>query len=178
MSDIDYSKYPLGPFKRPVDVSDADLNLWMETIEQLPLKMRDAINGLNSDQLDTPYREDGWTLRQVVHHVADSHMNAYIRFKLALTEENPTIRPYFEERWAELPEAKYGNIEVSLRLLDALHNRWAIMLRNMRSFDWNRTFYHPEKHLTFRLDECLALYAWHSIHHVAHITATRLSKKW
>ncbi|HOS47227.1 MAG TPA: putative metal-dependent hydrolase [Bacteroidia bacterium] len=178
MSATDLLKYPIGPFKRPVEISDADLNMWMETIEQLPLKMREAINGLNADQLDTPYREEGWTLRQVVHHVADSHMNAYVRFKLALTEENPTIRPYFEERWAELPEAKYGNIEVSLRLLEALHNRWSIMLRNMRSFDWSRTFYHPEKHLTFRLDECLALYAWHSNHHVAHITSTRKNKKW
>jgi len=178
MSATDLLKYPIGPFKRPVEISDADLNMWMETIEQLPLKMREAINGLNADQLDTPYREEGWTLRQVVHHVADSHMNAYVRFKLALTEENPTIRPYFEERWAELPEAKYGNIEVSLRLLEALHNRWSIMLRIMRSFDWSRTFYHPEKHLTFRLDECLALYAWHSNHHVAHITSTRKNKKW
>jgi DinB superfamily len=178
MSATDLLKYPIGPFKRPVEISDADLNMWMETIEQLPLKMREAINGLNADQLDTPYREEGWTLRQVVHHVADSHMNAYVRFKLALTEENPTIRPYFEERWADLPEAKYGNIEVSLRLLEALHNRWSIMLRNMRSFDWSRTFYHPEKHLTFRLDECLALYAWHSNHHVAHITSTRKNKKW
>lgn len=178
MSVTEHLKFPVGPFSRPVEISDADLNRWMETIEHLPLKMREAINGLNADQLDTTYRQDGWTLRQVVHHVADSHMNAYIRFKLALTEENPTIRPYFEERWAELPEAKYGNIEVSLRLLEALHNRWSIMLRNMRSVDWSRTYYNPEKQFTFRLDECLALYAWHSMHHVAHITETRKAKKW
>lgn len=175
---LEHLKYPIGRFETPTQISESDLDGWIDIIEHLPLKMREAVNGLQSDQLDTPYREDGWTLRQVVHHVADSHMNLYVRLKTALTEENPTIRPYFEERWAELPEAKYGNIEISLKLLEAVHARITLVLRMMHSSDWARTYFHPEKGITSRLDEVLALYAWHSKHHLAHITNLRVSKKW
>ena len=171
-------RYPIGKHKKPEQISHTEIAEFIRIIEQLPLKMREAVNGLHTDQLNTPYREEGWTLRQVVHHVADSHTNAYIRFKLALTEENPTIKPYNENLWAELPEAKFGTLEISLRLLEALHARWVIVLNSMSDHQWARTYIHPEKQITSRLDEVLALYAWHSEHHLAHITNLRRSMKW
>jgi hypothetical protein len=130
------------------------------------------VKGLSAQQLDTPYREGGWTVRQVVHHVPDSHLNSYIRFKLALTEEDPTIRPYMEDRWAELPEAKTAPIELSLSLLEDLHKRWMLMLRAIQPAEWKRTFRHPEIG-PMTLEKNLALYAWHGRHHVAHVTALR-----
>jgi hypothetical protein len=175
---VDIHRYPIGKFVTPENITEEDISKWTEVIENLPLKMREAVNGLTSEQLDEPYREGGWTLRQVVHHTADSHMNAYIRFKLAMTEDNPTIKPYIEEKWAEFPEAKYGQIELSLKILEALHARWSLVLRNMSSHDWQRTYFHPESKKTFRLDSALGLYAWHSNHHVAHITVFRRSKGW
>lgn len=175
---IDIERYPIGKFNPPENITEQEISQWTAVIESLPLKMREAVNGLTAEQLDSTYREGGWTLRQVVHHTADSHMNAYIRFKLALTEENPTIRPYLEEKWAETIEAKYGQIEVSLKVLEALHARWSMVLRNMNSHDWNKTYFHPEKGKTFRLDHALGLYAWHSEHHTAHITSTRRKKSW
>ncbi len=171
-------RYPIGKHKKPDHISQADIKGFIRIVEQLPLKMREAVNGLHTDQLNTPYREDGWTLRQVVHHVADSHANAYIRFKLALTEENPIIKPYNENLWAELPEAKFGALEISQKLLEALHARWVIVLNSMSDAQWARTYVHPEKQITSRLDEVLALYAWHSEHHLAHITNLRKSMKW
>jgi uncharacterized damage-inducible protein DinB len=135
------------------------------------------VKGLSAQQLDTPYREGGWTVRQVVHHVPDSHLNSYIRFKLALTEEDPTIRPYMEDRWAELPEAKTAPIELSLSLLEDLHKRWMLMLRAIQPAEWKRTFRHPEIG-PMTLEKNLALYAWHGRHHVAHVTALRERMGW
>jgi hypothetical protein len=141
--------------------------------------MRAAVAGLDEPQLDTPYRPGGWTVRQVVHHVPDSHMNAYMRFHLALTEENPVIRPYFEARWAELPDAKSGPIAMSLGLLDTLHVRWVMLLGRMRDEDFARTYQHPEQpDRAIPLSEVLAMYAWHSRHHVAHITRLRERMGW
>ncbi|MBL7923131.1 MAG: putative metal-dependent hydrolase [Bacteroidia bacterium] len=174
----DILRYPIGKFSVPEQITEEKINHWIEIIESLPLKMREAVNGLTADQLDCPYREGGWTLRQVVHHVADSHMNAYIRFKLALTEDNPSIKPYQEEKWAELPEARHGQIEISLKILEALHTRWTHVLRNMYSTDWHRTYYHPENKKTTSLGHALGLYAWHSEHHVAHVTNLRKFKNW
>ncbi|MBI2421271.1 MAG: putative metal-dependent hydrolase [Candidatus Hydrogenedentes bacterium] len=165
-------RYPIGRFDRGQEITPEKLAGWKDDVAALPAQLRAAVAGLNDAQLDTPYREDGWTLRQVVHHLADSHMNAYIRFKLALTEESPTIKPYFEERWAEQQEARTAPIDVSLDLIDALHARWSMALRNMSDPDFNRTFVHPESGLT-RLDVNLGIYSWHGRHHVAHITTTR-----
>ena len=137
-----------------------------------------AVAGLAAGQLDTPYREGGWTVRQVVHHLPDSHLNAYTRMKLALTEEEPTIKPYEEARWAELPDARGGDIEPSLRLLESLHQRWLMLLRDLKPADFDRQFRHPEHGRIFKLSETLALYAWHGRHHVAHISALRQRMRW
>ena len=135
------------------------------------------MQGLSEARLDTPYRPGGWTVRQVVHHLPDSHLNSYVRFKLALTEEEPTIKPYYEDRWAELQEAKTAPIELSLALLDSLHKRWVLMLRSMKSEDWKRTFRHPDLGVV-SLEKNVALYSWHGRHHVAHITSLRERMGW
>lgn len=167
-------RFPIGKFDI-ANFSSRSENV--ETIAELPLNLRTAVDGLSDEQLDTPYRPDGWTLRQTVHHIADSHMNSIIRFKLALTEdEAPTIRPYYEDRWAELADSKLP-IEVSLGIIDGVHARWAELLRNMSDADFAKEFIHPETG-NWTLERALALYAWHSKHHTAHITGTRERKGW
>src|SRR5436853_3009858 len=170
-------RYPIGKFEMPAQVTPARRQQAIDEIAATPAKMRAAAKGLSDSQLDTPYREGGWTVRQVVHHVPDSHLNSYIRFKLALTEEEPTIRPYMEDRWAELPEAKTAPIELSLSLLEDLHKRWILMLRAIQPAEWKRTFRHPEIG-PMTLEKNLALYAWHGRHHVAHVTALRERMGW
>jgi hypothetical protein len=146
-------------------------------IAQAPVTLRTAVEGLSQQQLDTPYRDGGWTVRQVVHHVPDSHMNAYIRFKLALTEEEPTIKPYAEDRWAGLADTKSTPVEVSLVMLDALHQRWVELLKSLTPSDWKRQFRHPERGVV-SLEMNLAMYAWHGKHHVAHVTELRHRMGW
>lgn len=159
-------RYPIGLFTY---TEGADcIEKWIHEIEDLPTQLRAATENLNKKQLDTPYRLGGWTVRQVVHHIADSHINSYTRFKLALTEENPTIKPYMEEKWAELPDSQLP-IEVSLTLLDALHTRWVHLLRSLHAVDLEKTFYHPDTGAT-KLKVAIGLYAWHGKHHTAHIT--------
>ena len=158
-------------------VTAEDRRKYIGQIAETPARLRAAVNGLSDDQLDTPYRPDGWTVRQVVHHVPDSHLNSYIRFKLALTEDQPTVKPYAEDRWAELPDGRTGPVEVSLRLLECLHSRWVALLRSMSEPDWARTFRHPDLGL-LRLDRNAALYAWHGRHHVAHVSALRERMGW
>lgn len=158
-------------------MSADDRRKFIAQIAETPAHLRGAIGGLSDSQLDTPYRPEGWTVRQVIHHVPDSHLNSYMRFKLALTEDEPTIKPYAEDRWAELTDGKSGPIEVSLRLLECLHSRWVALLRSMSEADWKRTFRHPDLGL-LRLDQNAALYAWHGRHHVAHITALRERMAW
>ena len=170
-------RYPIGKFSYSGPLTVEQKRQFLDHIEQTPANLRAAIRGLSDRQLDTPYRDGGWTVRQVIHHVPDSHMNSYIRFKLALTEEEPTIKPYFEDRWAELPEAKQGETEISLALLDALHKRWMLVLSNLHDSDWQRTFRHPELG-PMTLEKTLALYSWHGRHHVAHITELRKQKGW
>ncbi len=143
----------------------------------MPANLRAAVAGLNEEQLATPYRPGGWTVRQVVHHVPDSHMNSYMRFKLAMTEEQPQIRIYHEERWAELEDGRNGPLEISLNLLDWLHQRWVLFLRSLTEDDFKKTFQHPEWGLV-PLDKAVGLYAWHGKHHVAHITALRERNGW
>jgi uncharacterized damage-inducible protein DinB len=175
MSDL---RYPVGRFGVEGEITPARREGWIGEVAEAPGLLRAAVLGLSEEQFDTPYREGGWTVRQVVHHVPDSHLNAYVRFKLALTEENPTIRPYEEARWAELPDTAGTHIGVSLMLLEALHRRWVVLLRALTEPQWARTVYHPESQKQFQLDALLAQYAWHGRHHVAHITTLRDRMGW
>ncbi|MHB8653939.1 MAG: YfiT family bacillithiol transferase [Terriglobia bacterium] len=170
-------RYPVGKFAWPENVSEADRKQYISQIEEAPGKLRSAIQGLSGAQLDTPYREGGWTVKQVAHHLADSHMNAFIRFKLALTENEPTIKPYEQQHWAELPDGKTAPVEISLDLLTSLHRRWVVLLKSMKPEDFARTFRHPEMGVV-KLERNLALYAWHGRHHVAHVTSLREQKGW
>lgn len=170
-------RYPIGKFSYNGSMSSQQKQEHLSDIEKTPARLRAALARLSDPQLDTPYRDGGWTLRQVPHHVVDSHMNAYIRFKLALTENGPTIKPYMEDLWAELPEAKHAPIEVSLALLECLHQRWILSLRDLTDAQWKREFRHPDMG-PMSLEKTLALYAWHGRHHEAHITALRQQKGW
>lgn len=169
-------RYPLGPFRRPPSLDPAARVAAIETIARTPAALRQAVRGLDDRQLDTPYRPGGWTVRQVAHHVPDSHMNAYVRFKLALTEEVPTIKPYMENLWAELPDSSLP-METSLAMLEALHERWVALLRSLTPAQWERQFLHPESGQQ-RLDQLLALYAWHGPHHTAQVTKLREREGW
>jgi len=169
MSDL---RYPIGKFEPVAEVSQTLRMQWIDDIAKAPGLVRAAVAGLNGQQLDTPYRPEGWTVRQVVHHLPDSHLNAYTRFKLALTEDEPTIKPYAEDRWAKLEDGRTAPIDVSLELLDSLHRRWVLMLRSMPPADFSRKFRHPELGI-LTLDKTLGIYAWHGRHHTAHITSLR-----
>jgi uncharacterized damage-inducible protein DinB len=170
-------RYPIGKFTYEGPLTEDRKRAFLDDIAKTPAKLRVAVKGLSQNQLDTPYRPGGWTVRQVVHHVPDSHLNSYTRFKLALTEDEPTIKPYAEDRWAELADTKATPLEVSLTLLDSLHDRWMRLLRSMTPEQWKRTFRHPELG-PMTLEKTLALYAWHGRHHVAHITALREREGW
>jgi hypothetical protein len=170
-------RYPIGEFKFEGPLSDEKRRSSIGRIEETPARMRAAVAGLTEEQLDTPYRPEGWTVRQVVHHVPESHLNSYLRFKLAITEDVPMIKPYFEDRWAELDDARQAPIALSLDLLDALHRRWIWFLRSLKPADFQRTFRHPELGIV-SLDKNIALYAWHGQHHVAHITSLRERMGW
>ncbi|MHA4847276.1 YfiT family bacillithiol transferase [Flavitalea antarctica] len=170
-------RYPIGKYmEKPF--SEVQRKQWLSDIRYLPGQIEHSIQNLDEAQLDTPYREGGWTIRQVVHHVADSHMNAYIRFKLGLTENNPTIKPYEEALWAELADTKTVPINVSLTLLHALHLRWVAVLEAMSDTDFTKTVFHPEKKQDLTLWNLFGSYAWHGKHHVAHITTLRKQKNW
>jgi hypothetical protein len=178
MSDL---RYPVGKFEWIAPQSEQqaaqDRGMYIDTLAKLPAQMRTAVQDLRPEQLDTPYRPNGWTVRQVVHHVPDSHMNAYIRFKLALTEHEPHIKTYNEGDWAKLPDSSVTPIDVSLHLLAALHSRWVDLLQSMQPSDFGRAMYHPE-HGVLSLERMLAMYAWHSRHHLAHITSLRERMQW
>jgi DinB superfamily len=169
-------RYPIGKFSYNGPLTAEQRQQCLHDIEQTPTRLRAAVARLSEQQLDTPYREGGWTVRQVTHHVPDSHMNAYIRFKLALTEDEPTIKPYMEDRWAELTDSKAPS-EVSLVLLDCIHQRWMILMRGMSDAEWKRVFHHPERGV-LTLEEVLAMEAWHGRHHVAHITSLQEKMGW
>jgi hypothetical protein len=170
-------RYPIGKFKFDGPASEAQRTKFIDDIEQTPAALRAAIDKLSAEQIETPYRDGGWTVRQVVHHVPDSHMNAYVRFKLALTEDEPTIKPYMEDRWADTAEIPSTPLEVSFSMLESLHDRWVRLLRTLGPADWKRSFRHPELG-TVSLERNLALYAWHGKHHVAHITELRKKMGW
>jgi len=170
-------QYPIGKFSYSGPASESDLRLWTSQIAETPALLRDAVHGLSADQLDTPYRPDGWTVRQVVHHMADSHLNSYVRFRLALTEEAPVIKPYREDRWALLHDAASAPVELSLDLLDSLHQRWMLLINSLGAAEFTRTFRHPEMGLV-TLEKNVALYAWHGRHHVAHVTGLKSRMGW
>jgi hypothetical protein len=169
-------RYPVGEFAMPVQVTPTRRQQAIDEIAATPAKMRAAAKGLNDAQLDTPYRDGGWTVRQVVHHVPDSHLNAYVRLKLALTEERPTIKPYDQEAWANLADSK-APIEVSQTLLDTVHNRWDRLWRSLKPEHFARVLVHPD-HGERNVDWLLFLYEWHGRHHTAHITELRKQKGW
>jgi uncharacterized damage-inducible protein DinB len=170
-------RYPLGRFTPDAEPTPATRARHIEAIAGLPPRMRKALAGLNDNQLNTPYREGGWTVRQVVHHVPDSHLNAYIRFKWAMTENSPTIKPYDETAWAELKDSELTPVDVSLNLMEALHARWAVLLRSLKAEDFQRTFIHPGSG-PHDVDWLLSLYSWHGNHHLAHITGLRERMNW
>lgn len=170
-------QYPIGKYvEQPF--SEIQFQEWLLDIKSLPMQLEQAISDLDEQQFDTPYREGGWTVKQLVHHVADSHMNAYIRFKLGLTEEKPTIKPYEEKEWAKMIDSETLPVNISVTLLHALHIRWNEILRNMTEIDFNREVYHPEHKTHMTLWYLFGMYAWHSRHHVAHITGLREREGW
>ena len=171
-------RYPIGPFSYDGVMTDARRTECVGRIAAMPARLRAAVAGLDDGQLETPYRPGGWTVRQVVHHVPDSHLNAYTRIRLALTEDIPTIKPYEEARWAELPDARSAPVEVSLAFLEALHGRWVLLLRGLGAVEGARQFRHPEHGRLMTVDELLAMYAWHGDHHPAPDTALRARLGW
>ena len=169
-------RFPIGTFRKPAEFTPELRAQHIEEIQRAPSLLRHSLNGLTDAQVDTPYREGGWTVRQVVHHLPDSHMNSYIRFKLALTEDNPVIKPYAEDLWAQLPDSKLP-VELSLRTLELLHERWVVLLKSMDEDAWGRSFKHPALG-DMGLPMATALYAWHGLHHVAHVTSLRDRMGW
>jgi uncharacterized damage-inducible protein DinB len=174
---LDELRYPIGPFEAPEVVTDEHVAAWIDEIESFPAALRAVVEPLSSEQLDTPYREGGWTVRQVVHHLADSHMNSFIRFKWALTEDRPTIKAYFEDRWAKLPDTSSVPTAASLQQREAVHARWAGLLRGLDDEQLQREFVHPESG-DVRLDANIGIYAWHGRHHLAHITSLAEREGW
>jgi len=175
--DLEKLKYPIGRYQVERNIDKAAIRSWIKEIEMLPQKLSEAVKGLNAKQLQTPYRPDGWTVLQVVHHIADSHMNSYIRFKLALTEDKPMIKPYDEKLWAELPDSKEVEIDVSLDLIRSLHKRWTELLKQLSDEELNKEFLHPESGMK-KLNETICQYAWHGNHHLAQITSLKQRMNW
>lgn len=178
MPDLEALRYPIGRYTAPDPITEAHVDAWIDQLARLPGELREAVDGLDDAQLDTPYRPGGWTPRQVVHHIGDSHLNSLIRFKWALTEETPTIKAYDEQRWAELPDYQAVPIAVSLNLIEALHHRLVALLRSMDAGQRKRAFIHPEGNHRVVLDWNIGQYAWHGRHHVAHITHLRERNGW
>lgn len=175
---IEEQKYPIGKFVRPEAFTSEVLSQYIRDIEVFPSRLRAEVENLTDEQLDTNYRTGGWTIRQVIHHCADSHMNSVIRFKLALTENTPTIKPYFEDRWADLVDSKSMPIEPALKILEGLHQRWVVVLKSLTKEDFEKKYIHPEHGKEVRLDATLGIYAWHCHHHLAHITTLKKLRHW
>ena len=171
-------RYPIGPFTAPATVTSDAIERWIGEIERLPTAFRAAVEPLTEAQLDTPYRPGGWTVRQLVHHVPDSHLSSYVRCKWTLTENRPTIKAYDEKLWAELPDSRDTPVAVSLALLESLHTRWVVLLRSLTPADREREFIHPETGSALSLNTIIALYAWHGRHHLAHITSLVARQGW
>ncbi|HEY4797872.1 MAG TPA: bacillithiol transferase BstA [Bacteroidia bacterium] len=173
---LDQLRFPIGKFSIKADAGEAEMKKYISEIEKLPALLRKALEGLDDKHLDTPYRDGGWTVRQTVHHLADSHINAYVRVKLALTENNPAIKTYDENAWAKLPDSSMP-VEASLSLLDGLHRRWVFLLKQLSAQDMKKTVFHPERKADISISFFVQLYAWHCAHHTAHITELRKRMK-
>lgn len=169
-------RYPVGKFEQVEEVTPDLRRQFIQTITNLPQNLAKAVEGLSDEQLDTPYRPEGWTVRQTVHHIADSHLNSYCRFKLAVTEDKPTIRPYYEDRWAELSDSRLP-IDVSMKIIEGIHTRWVALLESFSEEDFAKELVHPESG-DWTVDKFLGLYDWHSKHHTAHITKLRERNGW
>lgn len=176
--ELEQLRYPIGRFLKPESYTQADIHDWMSVLQALPGWMDLCIENLDEAQLHTPYRPEGWTIQQLVHHVADSHINMYVRMKFALTEHNPTIMPYDENAWALLPDVQDTPVNLSVTILHALHRRIVAVLNKLSPEQWERTYYHPANNHKFTLWEMAALYAWHSRHHVEHIRQLRVRNGW
>ena len=175
--DLEKLKYPIGRYRVERNIDKTAIKNWIKEIEMLPQKLSEAVKGLGEKQLQTPYRPQGWTVQQVVHHIADSHMNAYIRFKLALTEDKPMIKPYDEKLWAELPDSKEVDIDVSLDLIRSLHRRWTELLKQLSEEELSKEFLHPESGMK-KLNETTCQYSWHGNHHLTQITSLKQRMNW
>lgn len=171
-------KYPIGRFQKPENITPERIEEWKADISSLPQRFKEAVTGMTNEQLDTPYREGGWTVRQVVNHCADSHMNALLRIKLALTEEKPTVTAYFEDRWAELEDSKSIPIEPALQMLQGIHGRWTVLLNSISPAQLERSYIHPAHGNEVLIKEVIALYAWHGNHHLAHVKMLKTRKGW
>ena len=165
--------FPIGKFQLPDTISDEHISSWIETIASFPEQLRSEASSLTEQQIDLTYRPGGWSIRQIVHHCADSHLNSYIRIKLALTEETPTVKPYFEDKWAELPDCKSLSVESSLKIIEGIHARWVFLLKSLKSQELKRSFFHPEHNKTIQIDKIVGYYAWHCDHHLAHIVIAK-----
>ena len=174
-TNLEQLKYPISKFQKPAHIDQAQIEDWIKILEEFPEKLSDEVNGLTEDELETTYRPNGWTIRQVVNHCADSHMNSFIRFKLALTEETPTIKPYYEDLWVELPDSKSFPIESSLKILAGLHARWVNLLKGLPVENLEKQFKHPETGELISLKTNIGVYAWHSEHHLAHVRNAKQS---
>ena len=176
--DSEIKKYPLGRFSAPEKISDVDVDEYIQVIKHFPSRLKNLVEHWTDEQLDTQYRKGGWRIRQLINHLADSHMNSYIRFKLALTEENPTIKPYDEAAWANLQDSFNIEIKPALQILKGLHKRWVYELKSLTNKEFESTFFHPEQNRKITLRESLAFYAWHCNHHFAHIENLKKEKGW
>jgi len=169
-------KFPIGKFQKPDSVSENDIKTWIDVIENFPVKISHLTKNLSAQELNWAYRPDGWSIKQVVHHCADSHINSFVRFKLALTEDTPTIKPYEEALWAELADGNSDNILPSIQIIEGVHSRWALLLKSFGEKELKKKFIHPANNKTYCLDEIIGLYAWHCDHHLAHIEQALLYK--
>jgi hypothetical protein len=175
---LEQLKFPVGKFQAPEIFTTDLLQQNMQELATLPQKLKDAVAGWSEEQLDTPYRPGGWTIRQVIHHLADSHMNGLSRIKLALTEENPTVKPYHEDLWAELADSKLMPVEPALQIIEGVHAKWVMLLQHIHGEQWQRVFTHPQHGKTFTIAYQTAMYAWHGKHHLAHITQLKSRMGW
>jgi uncharacterized damage-inducible protein DinB len=178
MTNLEQKRFPIGKFEAPENICDIKLDEYIKVIKDFPGKLKNLIENFTDEQFDTPYREGGWTVRQVVNHLADSHINSFMRFKLALTEDNPTIKPYDEAKWAELQDSFSMPIKPAMRMLKGTHQRWTVLLKTMTNKQFERTFHHPEQNKDINLRVCLAHYVWHCNHHFAHIENLKIEKGW
>lgn len=178
MDNLEHKKYPIGKFQEPKKISDQDIDRHIKTLKDFPAKLKNLVGHWSDEQLDFQYRQGGWTIRQLVNHLSDSHMNSFIWFKLALTETNPTIKPYDEAQWAELQDSFNMDIKPALQILKGLHKRWVFELKSLTNREFESTFHHPEQHKNIILKESLAFYAWHCDHHLAHIQNLKTENNW